>query len=103
MITYLSLLLLAQLDWRAAADRYKASGDASAALAIVQKQQPRSSALEDETGFLLAALRRRPEAIARFREAIRLSPANAAAHYHLGVALWLEGDRESALDRKSVG
>ena len=70
MITILSsmlMLLLMQADWRAAADRYKASGDASAALAIVEKQQPRSSALEDETGFLLAALRRRPEAIARFR------------------------------------
>ncbi len=92
------LLLLAQAGWRAEVDRLKSRGDAEGALAILEKQ-PRTSALEDEAGFLLAALKRRPEAIGHFREAIRLMPANGSAHYHLGVALWLEGERAEAVRR----
>ena len=94
MMVLWTLLLV---DWRAEVATYKARGDAAGALAVIEKQQPRSSALEDEAGFLLAALGRRGEALTRFREAIRLLPANASARYHLGVALWLDGERDSAV------
>ena len=75
----LCLLLLS--DWRADVERLKARGDATGALAMVEQQAPRTAAFEDEVGFLLAALGRRAEAILRFRQAIHLLPANAAAHY----------------------
>jgi len=39
----------------------------------------------------------RDGAIAEYREALRLNPANHLAHYDLGVALEKKGDRQGAL------
>ena len=43
-------------------------------------------------GFLLAVLKRNPEAKPHFERAIQLDPVYAAAHFHLGVLYWLEKD-----------
>ncbi|PYT25470.1 MAG: hypothetical protein DMG58_24185, partial [Acidobacteria bacterium] len=86
--------------WRADVDALKAKGDAAGALArleqVEQGAKP-SAALEDEMGFLLAVLNQRAGAMDRFRKALAIDAKFAAAHYHLGVALWLEGNREEAL------
>src|SRR5207247_9336680 len=86
--------------WRAEVDALKVTGDAAAAVAklkqLEQTSKP-SAALEDEMGFLLAVLNRGPEAIDRFRKAPAIDPNFAAAHYHLGVALWLAGNHQEAV------
>src|SRR5277367_466775 len=51
------------------ADALKARGDAAGALILTQKAaeaDPKSAALEDEIGFLLAVLKRSPEAKPHF-------------------------------------
>ena len=90
--------------WRAEVDALKAKGDAAGALArleqVEQNAKP-SAAIEDEMGFLLAVLNRRADAMDRFRKALAIDSKFAAAHYHLGVALWLEGNRGAALPART--
>src|SRR5437879_4242183 len=74
---------------------FKAKGDAAAALRAFERAlslDPKSAQIEDEIGFVLAAVNRREEAIAHFEKAIALEPSFAPAHYHLGVAYWLGQD-----------
>ena len=47
-------------------------------------------------GVALKAQGKREEAIAEFREAIRLKPDYAEAHYNLGLALAAQGKPEAA-------
>src|SRR5689334_11301854 len=79
------------------AEALKARGDAAGALAVLEKIQPKTARVEDETGFLLAVLNRGPEARAAFERAIALDPKFAPAHYHLGVAYWLAQDPTRAI------
>src|SRR5580704_3193659 len=74
---------VAQLKQQAAA--LKARGDAAGALALTEKAaeaDPRSAELQDEVGFLLAVLKRGPEAKPHFERAIQLEPGYAPAHFH---------------------
>lgn len=87
--------------WRAEADALKTKGDAEGALAVLQRAAAAaapSAAIEDEIGFLLAVLNRRNDAMARFHKALALDPKFSPAAYHLGVALWLDGQSEAALE-----
>src|ERR1700684_2565698 len=82
------------------AEVLKARGDAAGALErMVQavEADPTSAGLEDETGFLLAVLKRNPEAKPHFERAIQLDPTYAAAHFHLGVLYWLEKDPDHGI------
>ncbi len=47
----------------------------------------------DRLGFVLGQQGRTVEAVERFREAVRLDPKLADAHYHLGATLWWMGQR----------
>ena len=106
-LTVLSILLLclqakaqSVSDFLRQAGVREASQDAAGALEIVEAGlavHPNSAALEDKAGFLLAVMRRYPEAVERFESALRHSPGLAAAHYHLGIALWLQERRPEAL------
>jgi tetratricopeptide (TPR) repeat protein len=87
-------------EFKQQADARKASGDAAGALEFMEKAaeaDPNSAGLEDEIGFLLAVLKRNPEAKLYFERAIQLDPSFAAAHYHLGVLFWLEKDPNRAI------
>src|SRR5208282_4054997 len=78
----------------------KASGDAAGALAAYQEAatiNPKSPRYQDEIGFLLAVLNRRSEAIEHLTRAIELDSQFAPAHFHLGVAWWLEHDAARAI------
>src|ERR1035438_2607874 len=82
---------LEELESRANA--LKAAGDAAGALAAYQEAaalDPKSPRYQDEIGFLLRVLNRGPEAVEHFHRAIDLDSQFAPAHFHLGVALWLE-------------
>src|SRR5258707_15892041 len=84
---------LEELESRAMA--LKAKGDAAGALAVYQEaatRDPKSPRYQDEIGFLLAVLNRRSEAMEHFNRAVDLDPRFAPAHFHLGVALWIEQD-----------
>src|SRR5215831_15462142 len=77
---------LAQLESRA--EQLKARGDAAGSLAAWEKAaalDPKSARIQDEIGFLLAVLNRRPEARQHFQRAIELDPRSALPRYHLGV------------------
>ena len=89
---------LAQLEARAR--ELKSRGDAAGSLAAWEKAaalDPKSAAIQDEIGFLLAVLNRRQEAIQHFERAIALDPRSALAHYHLGVAYWIEQDPDRSI------
>ena len=89
---------LAELEQKAAAA--KARGDAAAALHFWEQAEtiePRSARVQDEIGFLLAVMNRRPEALQRFSRALEFDPKFAPAHYHLGVAYWLANDPAEAI------
>src|ERR1700683_1410785 len=84
----------------ARASTLKAAGNAAGALAAYQEaatMDPKSPRYQDEIGFLLAVLNRRPEAIEHLTRALELDFQFAPAHFHLGVALWLEHDRARAI------
>ena len=69
---------LAQLESRAR--ELKARGDAAGSLEAWQKAaalDPKSAAIQDEIGFLLAVLNRRQEAIQHFERAVSLDPRSA--------------------------
>ena len=77
------------------AEQLLRSGHAGGALPLLTEAaglaQPTAES-EDRIGFLLAVMGRQPEAIEHFERALLLDPNSAAAHYHLGVALWLKED-----------
>lgn len=82
-------------ELRSQAAALKAKGDAAGALELTEKAaeaDPKSGELEDEVGFLLAVLKRGPEAKPHFERAIELEPKLASAYFHLGVLYWLEKD-----------
>src|SRR5438093_314355 len=79
---------------------FKAKGDAASALRAFERaasRDPNSAAIQDEIGFLLAALNRRTEAIPHLEKAVALDAKFAPAHYHLGVAYWLEGNPDRSV------
>ena len=68
-----------------------------AALADIPDSSPlQRASLLVNTGAILRERVRLPEAISRFREATRLAPSLAAAHYNLGLTLYETGDAEGA-------
>jgi Flp pilus assembly protein TadD len=62
----------------------------------VVAKSPRKSRGRDNLGLALAHLRREPEAIVQFREAVRLDPLNVRAWNNLGVALVKTGRRDES-------
>src|SRR4051812_10116151 len=87
-------------QWRAQGKELKSAGNAAGALEAFTKASeldPKSAALQDEVGFLLAVLGRQPEALARFERAIQLNPSYAPALFHFGVAAWLAKDPDRAI------
>ena len=94
----LAAATLEELESRATS--LKAAGDATGALAVYQEAatlDPKSARYQDEIGFLLRVLNRGPEASQHFRQAIELDPQFAPAHFHFGVALFLEQDTAGAI------
>src|SRR5215510_10277605 len=84
---------LKQIESRAI--ELKSRGDAAGSLAAWRQAaalDPKSARIQDEIGFLLVVLNRREEAMRSFERAIDLDPQFAPAHYHLGVAYWLQQD-----------
>jgi tetratricopeptide (TPR) repeat protein len=51
-------------------------------------------------GNLLSELGKYPEAVSELREAIRLDPGAAKAHYNLGVILFKSGDVKGDVDEQ---
>ena len=97
-IIVLAAATLEELESRATA--LKAAGDAAGALAAYQEAatlDPKSARYQDEIGFLLRVLNRGPEASEHFRRAVELDPQYAPAHFHFGVALFLEQDTQERL------
>jgi len=95
-----SLLAQTATEWVRQGRAFKAKGDAASALHAFQQAlslDPKSAEIEDEVGFLLAAMNRRTEAITHFEKAIELDSKWAPAHYHLGVAFWLAEDPERSI------
>ena len=71
------------------------SGAPAAALDLVDRaisQRPGDPRAQQTRGLILSMSGSRPEAIAAFREALRLDPAFADAHASLGLALLQSGD-----------
>jgi predicted membrane-bound spermidine synthase len=58
---------------------------------------PESADLHNAMAISLASAGKLDEAIAEFREALRLDPQSAETHWHLGAALASRGDRADAL------
>jgi tetratricopeptide (TPR) repeat protein len=82
---------------RAVAQRFL--GQIAAALEslrILERRQPRFSRLFEERGRCYVVLRRAPEAIAAFREAVALNPSLPGAWEMLGGLYRLEGRTEDA-------
>jgi spermidine synthase len=65
---------------------------------------PESADVHNELGIALASKGQIREAIAEFRDALRLDPDSARTHWHLGAALAYDGAREQAVEhlRRSV-
>ena len=65
---------------------------------------PDSADVHNVLGIALAEKGRMDEAIAEFREALRLEPDSARTHWHLGAALAYHGVRDQAVEhlRRSV-
>jgi len=65
---------------------------------------PESADLHNILGLSFAQLGRFEEAIAEFRDAVRLDPGSAMTHWHLGAALASGGARDEAVEhlRRSV-
>ncbi|WP_137127034.1 glycosyltransferase family 41 protein [Roseomonas sp. HF4] len=78
-----------------------ARGDGAAALRHLQAaaaRAPRDAALLNDTGNVLRALARRPEALATFRRAIEAAPGLADARFNLADCLLELGRHAEALD-----
>jgi tetratricopeptide (TPR) repeat protein len=69
-----------------------------AVLQAARAANPRDGRAAYYLGSALASLDRRAEALAAWRDAVRLDPANAVAHRNYGAALWsMAGRAEEAL------
>src|SRR5215475_6930042 len=91
---------LKQVESRAV--ELKSHGDAAGSLAAWRQAaalDPKSARIQDEIGFLLVVLNQRVEAIQSFERAIELDSKFAPAHYHLGVAYWLQQDPGRSIPR----
>ena len=78
-----------------------AAHDVNGAIEIYEKlaqTTPQSADYQDTIGFLLAATNRSAESIPHFERATQLSPAMAAAWYHLGVARMLQQQTSGVAD-----
>lgn len=87
-------------DWANKAEQLIRSGHSQEGLEALAKAAatPGASAeSEDRIGFLFAVLGRRSEAADHFEKSISLNRAYAPAHYHLGVARWIEKDTDRGL------
>lgn len=78
-----------------------ASGRSAEATDRIRQSAGGSADAQIRLGITLLGTRRLPEATDAFREAVRLEPDNAAAHFHLGYALgqagqYYEAEREVA-------
>jgi tetratricopeptide (TPR) repeat protein len=62
--------------------------------------EPANAEWRDELGSLYAKQQKWPQAEASFREAIRLNPQIAQAHFHLGIALETEHDANALNELK---
>jgi protein O-GlcNAc transferase len=74
--------------------------DYAAALPLLQKiasAKPNEALPHFELGFAYSGLRKNPEAIAEYRQAISLDPKLAPAHLNLGVSL-LDSDPAAAME-----
>jgi spermidine synthase len=98
--TYLALLGRAYLATpaeiataRRLADRQHRLVEGSAYLGALV---PETADLHNVLGITLAEKGELDEAIAQFRDALNLEPANAATHWHLGAALAARGARDEA-------
>jgi len=67
--------------------------------------QPESEIAHNNIGNALQALGRTPEAIAHYREALRIAPDYGEVHYNLGLALQATGQLQAAVDhyQQSLG
>lgn len=82
------------------AEQLARSGDSQGAISALNEAAVSSVAtaeVADRIGFLYAVLGQRPQALEFFGKAISLKPDFARAHFHLGVALWQNNDREHGL------
>jgi tetratricopeptide (TPR) repeat protein len=88
-----------QAQLAAQAEQLMRAGDAKSAMLILARasSEPSTAPGEDLIGFIYAAAGQQDEAITHFRKSIQKAPDFAAAHYHLGVVLWLKKDQANAL------
>ncbi len=87
-------------EWEDRAEQLIRQGDkqgALDALAKASESTPASAESEDRIGFLLAVLQHQADAITHFQRALSIDSSYAAAHYHLGIALWQANDRDRAM------
>ena len=87
--------------WTNRAEELIRSGDKAGALSALSKAAeatPATAESEDRIGFLLAVLQQQTEAIAHFRKSIAIDWRYAAAHFHLGAALWLANDTRDGME-----
>jgi len=100
--TYLALLRQAYLAPPAEAGRARAAaeqpGRTVAGSAYLGAIVPESAALHNLLGIALAGKGRLDDAVAEFREALRLEPDSAETNWHLGVALASQGERDEAME-----
>ena len=105
--TYLALLDRAYMASRAEVIRARSlaeQGRVIAGSAYLGAVVPESAELHNVLGITLATKGNFDEAIAEFREALRLEPDSARTHWNLGAALASRGAREEAIEhlRRSV-
>ncbi len=67
------------------------------ALAEAAHATPSTAESEDRIAFLFAVLGEKLEATQHFERSVALDGKYAPAHYHLGIALWQNNDRERAV------
>ncbi len=99
---YLSLIAHAYAaspaDVARARDLSRRRGRIIAGSAYLGAIVPDSADVHNTLGIALAEKGRIDDAIAEFREALRLGPDSAATHWHLGAALAYRGAREEAVE-----
>src|SRR5581483_1282491 len=68
--------------------------DALDTLAKAAAASPASAQSEDRVGFLYAVVQHADEAIEHFQKSIAIDSGYAAAHFHLGIALWNQNETD---------
>jgi spermidine synthase len=100
--TYLALLGRAYMASPADVRRARSLGDQQtrtiAGSAYLGAVVPESADVHNLLGVALATKQNVDEAIAEFRQALRLEPESAMTHWHLGAALASRGARREAID-----